>query len=79
MDGRCLTVSIVNIPYVLNLLLYIHFIILIYFLGDISISLAILNSSLNKGFVVVVVVQASWLTDTKGKGSFYITLFKTHS
>ena len=47
---------IVNIPYVLNLLLYIYFIILIYFLGDISISLAILNSSLNKGFVVVVVL-----------------------
>ena len=52
------TVSIVNILYVLILLLYIYFITLIYFLGDISISLAILNSRLNKGllFAVVVVV-----------------------
>ena len=45
-------VSIVNIFYVLNLLLYIYFIILIYFLGDISIFLAILNSSLNKGLLL---------------------------
>ena len=48
-----LTVSIVNILYVLILLLYIYFITLIYFLGDISISLAILNLRLNKGLLLL--------------------------
>ena len=51
-----LTVSIVNILYVLVLLHYIYFITLIYFLGDISISLAILNSKLNKGLLLLLLL-----------------------
>ena len=49
------TVSIANILYVpvLTLLLHTYFILFIYFLGDISISLAILNSRLNKGLLLL--------------------------
>ena len=43
---------IVNILYVLILLLHSDFILFIYFLGDISITLAI-NSRLNKGLLLL--------------------------